>query len=412
MFRLFTPVKPRLFVALLSRRPTSTLSTPHAPARRPQEPLRILFCGSDDFSCPSLKALHQEMERKTGLVESIEVVVLPNKYKGRGLRYVEDGPCKTLAKKFGLQLYERRNPEDWDEPLPVGTNLIVAVSYGAFIPAKILASVKYGGLNVHPSLLPDLHGAAPLHHAILRGDTHTGVTLQTLDDKAFDRGIILTQTPSPGIPISDDDFLYSLRRKMAAHGAEMLIQGLRDGLHIPPYRDVGWKAAQLKEQGIEKPQHARKTIKVDSMIQPDWTAEDFWQRYRTFGNVWANAVYCRSHHVNRIILEDVEPVTLEEDYLEKLPPYEGLRLLIFEYEDKDGGVPIRHERRVIWRNDRLSPALIHAKGNDWIRVKRIRVAGKPDKHSSLALPPFVRKRKVILGGEYPMFYPRPAKKEN
>ncbi|KAG5972521.1 hypothetical protein E4U58_006446, partial [Claviceps cyperi] len=152
MFRIFTPVKSRLFVALLSRRPTSTLSTPHAPARRLQEPLRILFCGSDDFSCTSLKALHQEMERKAGLVESVEVVVLPNMFKGRGMRYVEDGPCKSLAQKLGLRLYERRTFEDWD--LPVGTNLIVVVSFGVFIPARILSSAKYGGLNIHPSLLP------------------------------------------------------------------------------------------------------------------------------------------------------------------------------------------------------------------------------------------------------------------
>ncbi|KAG5922386.1 hypothetical protein E4U61_005263 [Claviceps capensis] len=407
MFRLFTPVKPRLFVAFLSRRPTSTLSTPHATARRPQEPLRILFCGSDKFSCPSLKALHQEMERKTGLVESIEVVVLPNKLQGRGMKHMEDGPCKSLAQDLGLRLHERGTFEDWD--LPVGTNLIVVVSYGVFIPARILASAKYGGLNVHPSLLPDLHGAAPLHHALLRGDTHTGVSLQTLDNKAFDRGIILAQTPPPGLPISPDDNLESLRNNTAAHGAKMLIQGLRDGLHIPPYRDVGWKAAQLKEQGIEKPQHARRTTKKDWMIQSDWTAGDFYRRYRTFGKVWTTAIYHKSHRANRIIMEDVEPVTLEDDYLENLSPHDRLRVLIFERSAKEGGLPMRHERWAVWRTDCVGAALIHTKGNEWIRVRRMRVAGTPDKHSCVVLPPFSRKRKEIIEGEYVMFYPLPVK---
>ncbi|KAG5943318.1 hypothetical protein E4U60_006736 [Claviceps pazoutovae] len=406
MFRLFTPVKPRLFVALLSRRPTSTLSTPHAPARRPQEPLRILFCGSDKFSCPSLKALHQEMEQKTGLVESIEVVVLPNKFQGRGMKYVEDGPCKSLAQDLGLRLHERGTFEDWD--LPVGTNLIVVVSYGVFIPARILASAKYGGLNVHPSLLPDLHGAAPLHHALLRGDTHTGVSLQTLDDKAFDRGTILAQTPPPGLPISPNDDLDRLRNDTAAHGAKMLIQGLRDGLHIPPYRDVGWKAAQLKEQGIEKPQHARRTTKKDSMIQPNWTAEDFSKRYRTFGKVWTYAIFHHNHRANRIILDDVEPVTLEDDFLENLSPHERLRVLIFECRAKGGGMPMRHERWAVWRTDCLGAALIHAKGNEWVRVRRIRIAGRPDRHASLALPPFAQRRREIIEGEYAMFYPWPV----
>ncbi|KAG5936303.1 hypothetical protein E4U59_005084 [Claviceps monticola] len=408
MFRLFTPVKPRLFVALLSRRPTSTLSTPHAPARRPQEPLRILFCGSDNFSCPSLRALHREMQQKTGLVESIEVVVLPSMAQGREMKYVKDGPCKSLARDLGLRIHERRTFEDWD--LPEGTNLIVAVSYGVFIPARILASAKYGGLNVHPSLLPDLHGAAPLHHTLLRGDTHTGVSLQTLDDEAFDRGIILAQTPPPGLPISPEDNFESLRDNTAVHGAKMLIQGLRDGLHIPPYRDVGWKAAQLKEQGIEKPQHAHKTSKGDSMIRPNWTAEDFLRRYRTFGKVWATVVYRKNHLADRIILADVEPVTLEDDYLENLSPDDQLKLLIFQYEAKKGEVPTRHERWVVWRVGTYGAALIHLKGNQWIRVWRIRVSGSVERHATFVLSAFGQKYRDILEGEYPAFYPRPMEK--
>ncbi|KAG5960174.1 hypothetical protein E4U58_004729 [Claviceps cyperi] len=190
----------------------------------------------------------------------------------------------------------------------------------------------------------------------------------------------------------------------------MLIQGLRDGLHIPPYRDVGWKAAQLKKHGIKKPQHARKTTKEDSMIQPDWTAEDFCKRYRTFGKVWVTAVHCKSHHSNRIILLDVEPVTLEDDYLENLSPHENLGSLVFEYQDKEGGLPMRHERRLLWRTDCHGAVMIHAKGNEWIRVRKTQVAGKHINHSSLALPPFARRCKAILGGEYSMFDPRPVKK--
>lgn len=33
-------------------------------------------------------------------------------------------------------------------------NIVIAVSFGLFVPPRILNSVKYGGLNVHPSLLP------------------------------------------------------------------------------------------------------------------------------------------------------------------------------------------------------------------------------------------------------------------
>ncbi len=34
-------------------------------------------------------------------------------------------------------------------------NLIIAVSIGLFVPKRILESAEFGGLNVHPSLLPE-----------------------------------------------------------------------------------------------------------------------------------------------------------------------------------------------------------------------------------------------------------------
>ncbi len=39
--------------------------------------------------------------------------------------------------------------------MPEGINLVVAVSFGLFVPPRILRGAKYGGLNVHPSWLPE-----------------------------------------------------------------------------------------------------------------------------------------------------------------------------------------------------------------------------------------------------------------
>lgn len=70
----------------------------------------------------------------------------------------------------------------------------MVVSFGYFVPAPIIHGFKHGALNVHPSLLPKYRGAAPIQHTILAGDDETGVTIQELDDKAFDAGRILAQT--------------------------------------------------------------------------------------------------------------------------------------------------------------------------------------------------------------------------
>jgi hypothetical protein len=55
------------------------------------KPLRILFCGSDDFSCESLRALHKEQQKKSQLIASIDVMCRPGKKSGRGMTQIRDG---------------------------------------------------------------------------------------------------------------------------------------------------------------------------------------------------------------------------------------------------------------------------------------------------------------------------------
>lgn len=91
-------IRPFLFaqtshVATHTQRCAFFSSTPHQRSSRTSEPLRILFCGSDAFSCESLKALHREHEANRRLVESLEVMVLPGKKTGRGLKQIREGEC-------------------------------------------------------------------------------------------------------------------------------------------------------------------------------------------------------------------------------------------------------------------------------------------------------------------------------
>lgn len=66
------------------------------------EPLRILFCGSDDFSIASLKALHEEHQKEPGRIASIDVVCRPGKRVGRGLKKIREGDLfnRTVRLRF------------------------------------------------------------------------------------------------------------------------------------------------------------------------------------------------------------------------------------------------------------------------------------------------------------------------
>lgn len=94
------------------------------------EALRILFCGSDEFSIASLKALYAEHLQRPESIESIEVVCRPGKRVGRGLKKIREGnlcdikslvshiskakdfrlaspvPIKDAATKLGLRIHE------------------------------------------------------------------------------------------------------------------------------------------------------------------------------------------------------------------------------------------------------------------------------------------------------------------
>lgn len=120
------------------------------------KPLRILFCGSDDFSVSSLKAVQRERERNPNLIKSIEVLCRPGKPVGRGLNKIFQAPIRAAAEQLGLPLHERDSFRGWQLPRSDDEtiNLIIAVSFGLFIPARILQSAEYGGLNIHPSILP------------------------------------------------------------------------------------------------------------------------------------------------------------------------------------------------------------------------------------------------------------------
>ncbi|KAI3318043.1 Formyltransferase [Xylariaceae sp. AK1471] len=213
-------------------------------ASKVSEPLHILFCGSDEFSCASLEALHHEHTRNPGLIQSISVVVRPGKRTGRGYKIVRDPPIRGLAHSLGLPIHERDTFTGWNMPGEV--NLIVAVSFGLFVPPRLLRTAKYGGLNVHPSLLPDLRGPAPLQHALLSGRRLTGVSLQTLDHKAFDHGIVLAQTPADPEHkdalriLPDCTTVPELQALVTPVAAQMLVRALHDGLHVPPLENKGW----------------------------------------------------------------------------------------------------------------------------------------------------------------------------
>lgn len=135
--------------------------------------MRLVFMGSGDFAVPCLAALLE-------VGHTIDLVVTqPDRRAGRG-GAVRPTPVKVAAEELGLKCKQPTSPRDESFLGQVrvrGLDLGVVVAYGHKLPPELLRIPRLGFINAHASLLPKYRGAAPVPHAILNGESETGVTV-------------------------------------------------------------------------------------------------------------------------------------------------------------------------------------------------------------------------------------------
>lgn len=183
--------------------------------------MKIVFMGTPDFAVPCLKALiNSEYEVSA-------VFTQPDKPKGRGYALCPP-PVKECALENSIEVYQPKSlktGEAFEKIREINPDVIVVVAYGKILPDNILEFPKYGCVNIHASLLPKYRGAAPIHWAVMNGETESGVTAMQMDS-GLDTGDILL---SSAVPIGENETTGELHDKLADMGAELIIKTL-DGL--------------------------------------------------------------------------------------------------------------------------------------------------------------------------------------
>ena len=180
--------------------------------------MRCVFFGSPEFALGSLDALLASRHEVVG------VITQPDRPAGRGLK-LEPPPVKVRALARGLPVHqpERVNGEDTLRFLnSLRPDILAVVAYGGFLGDKLLRLCRFPPVNVHPSLLPDLRGAAPVQWALLRGYRRTGVTTQFMV-KAMDAGDLLLQEE---FTIDEAETSQSLLRRFSLEGGRLLVETL------------------------------------------------------------------------------------------------------------------------------------------------------------------------------------------
>ncbi len=173
--------------------------------------------GTPDFSVPVLKMLIEQYR-------VVGIVAQPDKPVGRAGK-MSISPVKKVALEENIPLYQPvKIRKEYEEILALEPDVIVTCAYGQIIPKAILDYPKYGCINVHASLLPKHRGGAPIHHAIMEGDTKTGITIMYMD-VGMDDGDIIRQKE---IPILEEDTAETLFEKLSVLGADLLKETLPD----------------------------------------------------------------------------------------------------------------------------------------------------------------------------------------
>ncbi|PGS53708.1 methionyl-tRNA formyltransferase [Bacillus sp. AFS041924] len=175
---------------------------------------KIVFMGTPDFSVPVLRRLIEDG------YEVVGVVTQPDRPVGRK-RVLTPPPVKVEALKHNipvLQPEKIRLPEETEKVLALKPDLIVTAAFGQILPTDILEAPKFGCINVHASLLPELRGGAPIHYSIIQGKSETGVTIMYMVEK-LDAGDMLSRVV---VPIEEKDHVGTLHDKLSIAGANLL----------------------------------------------------------------------------------------------------------------------------------------------------------------------------------------------
>lgn len=179
--------------------------------------------GTPDFAVASLNAL------LAARLDVVAVVTAADKPAGRGQKMNE-----SAVKKFAiernlpvLQPLKLKDPEFIEQLRSFRADIQVVVAF-RMLPELVWNMPTHGTINLHASLLPNYRGAAPINHAIINGETVSGVTTFFLKHEIDTGDVIFSEQ----VDIGPDETAGELHNKLMETGAQLLvktIQAVQDG---------------------------------------------------------------------------------------------------------------------------------------------------------------------------------------
>lgn len=225
--------------------------------------MRLAFMGTPDFAAYTLQALIDAGH------DIAAVYTQPPAKAGRGKK-LRKSPVHQMADDHDLPVKTPNSMKAADaiaDFQALDLDCAVVVAYGQILPQAVLDAPKLGCVNIHASLLPRWRGAAPIHRAIMAGDSETGVGIMVME-AGLDTGPVLAESKTD---ITPNDTTASLHDRLAAMGAELITPTLE-----------AFAAGNItpKAQSTDGITYAHKIDKAEAKINWQQSAEEINRQVR------------------------------------------------------------------------------------------------------------------------------------
>lgn len=211
---------------------------------------RVAYCGTPDFSVPTLDLLANHPH-----IDLVMVISMPDRPAGRGME-LKSPEVIEYAKAKKIPFFQCENINKEEEFLAkladLNLDFMVVLAFAQFLGSNVLNSPKMGCFNIHTSLLPKYRGAAPIQYALLHGDKDTGVSIQKMVKK-MDAGDIVHSHQVKIAPTENGGQLYTRLKYQAALAMNDLITKVLVGDIKPEVQDeskVSFAPTLKKEDGF------------------------------------------------------------------------------------------------------------------------------------------------------------------
>ena len=214
--------------------------------------LRVAYCGTPDFSVPTLDLLANHPH-----IDLRYVISMPDRPSGRGME-LKSPEVIEYAKAKKIPFFQAENINKETEFLKTLKNedldFVVVLAFAQFLGQEMLTMGKMGCFNIHTSVLPKYRGAAPIQYALWNGDTETGVSIQKMVKKMDAGDLVHFHTVSIA-PTENGGQLYTrLKFQAALSMNDFITKILNNKVNYAPQDEakVSFAPTLKKEDGLLK----------------------------------------------------------------------------------------------------------------------------------------------------------------